>query len=199
MSRYSTTMPSAAFAWWRTAARVSLDQIAAAHTAVEGAGPGRRYATQYLNQAYAVLLASVFQRYCRELHSQAAAVFAANVTPVAMQTIVLRRLTENRALDSKNANPGTLGNDFNRLGLSFWDDVTRYHPANHRRQQKLEELNLWRNAIAHQDFTDPRLNNRQTIQLREVVQWRSACNGLVSSFDAVVADHLLLLTGAAPW
>jgi hypothetical protein len=48
----------------------ALDEIEAAHAGVGGVGPGRRYATQQINRAYAVLLASEFQGFCRDLYSQ---------------------------------------------------------------------------------------------------------------------------------
>jgi hypothetical protein len=51
-------MPSRSLHLWQTVRRAALDQIAAAHTAVGGAAPGRRYATQQINQAYAMLLSS---------------------------------------------------------------------------------------------------------------------------------------------
>ena len=47
-----------------------LDEIAGADAAVGGAARGRRYATQQINRAYAVLLASEFQGFCRDLHSE---------------------------------------------------------------------------------------------------------------------------------
>jgi hypothetical protein len=62
-------MPSRSFELWNTDRRQALDQIAAAHAAVGGVGPGRRYATQQINQAYATLLSSQFQGFCRDLHS----------------------------------------------------------------------------------------------------------------------------------
>ena len=49
-------MPSIAFQDWSTVRAASLDEIENAHRAVSGTGPGRRYVTQQINQAYAVLL-----------------------------------------------------------------------------------------------------------------------------------------------
>src|SRR5580700_3316003 len=49
-------MPSRSFDLWNSERRQALDQIVAAHVAVGGPGPGRRYATQQINQAYAMLL-----------------------------------------------------------------------------------------------------------------------------------------------
>jgi hypothetical protein len=54
-------MPSLSYQYWSTARAASLDEIESAHRSVGGSGPGRRYATQQINQAYALLLASQFQ------------------------------------------------------------------------------------------------------------------------------------------
>jgi hypothetical protein len=93
-------MPSTAINWWRTNGVAALDQIAAAHLAVGGPNPGRRYATGQINNAYTVLIAAQFQRFCRDLHSQSADFFAA-ITPVAVRSIILVRMTEGRALTTK--------------------------------------------------------------------------------------------------
>ncbi len=54
-------MPSIAYRHWRTSRAKALDEIAHAHAAVGGTQRGRRYATQQINRAYAVMLASQFQ------------------------------------------------------------------------------------------------------------------------------------------
>lgn len=54
-------MPSNALRNWRRGGKQALDEIEAAHAAIGGSGPGRRYATQQINQAYAVMLSSQFQ------------------------------------------------------------------------------------------------------------------------------------------
>lgn len=103
-----------------------------------------------------------------------------------------------RKLDRGNPNPGNVGADFTRLGLSFWDHVRRGHARNKDRQTKLEELSEWRNAIAHQDF-DPSKLKPVSLTLPVIKGWRSACNGLALSFDRVMADHIASIAGASPW
>lgn len=63
-------MPSYSYRLWRTKRTRSLDEIAQAHAVIGGPARGRRFATQQLNRAYAVLLASQFQGFCRDLHSE---------------------------------------------------------------------------------------------------------------------------------
>lgn len=63
-------MTSASLQHWINERIPALDELESAHRSVGGSGPGRRYATQQINQAYAVLLSSQFQGYCRDLHSE---------------------------------------------------------------------------------------------------------------------------------
>jgi hypothetical protein len=63
-------MASIAYRRWSTVRAKALDEMTQAHVALGGTSPGRRYATQQVNQAYAVLLASQFQGVCRDLHME---------------------------------------------------------------------------------------------------------------------------------
>jgi hypothetical protein len=172
--------------------------MVAVHGAVGGHGPGRRYATEQVNNAYAVLLSSQFQKFCRDLHSQAAD-YVANLTPASIRNVVLARFTEGRKLDTGNPNPGNLGSDFNRFGFRFWDEISSADARNTNRQEKLQELNLWRNAIGHHDFSNPDLAGRTAVRLKEVDDWRRACGGLATQFDLVLMRHLRTMSGVAPW
>jgi hypothetical protein len=176
-----------------------LDEIEAAHRAVGGTGPGRRYATQQINHAYAVLLSSQFQRFCRDLHSEAVDALAATISLPDVLEIFRLQLTTGRKLDSGNPNPGNIGSDFGRLGMDFWPDVLASSPRNPARRTSLEMLNRWRNAIAHQDFDAASLAGRTELHLADVRRWRATCNALTQQFDAAVARHLAIILGTAPW
>jgi hypothetical protein len=191
-------VPSVALQTWKNTAKVALDEIAAAHAAVGGQGPGRRYATQEINHAYAVLLSSQFQRFCRDLHTEAAAHVVDAVTPVALRPVVRARMLEARKLDRGNPNPSNLGADFGRFGFDFWATVRARNARNVRRQAALENLSAWRNAIAHQDFP-PALTPAPPLHLGTVRGWRSACSALATEFDHVVAAQLVALVGTRPW
>jgi len=145
-------MSSASLNTWRTVAAAALDQIASAHAALGGTGPGRRFATEQVNHAYAVPLSSQFQRFCRDPHTEAADAVSATVA-VPLQNVVRMQLLHNRQLDRGNASPDNIGSDFGRFDLKLWDRLVARAGRNHRRQSDLEALNRWWNAIAHQDFT----------------------------------------------
>jgi hypothetical protein len=63
----------------------------------------------------------------------------------------------------------------------------------------LEELNTWRNAIAHDDFRSVDPAGTIRLRLATVRGWRRACDRLARAFDPVLADHLERLTGRRPW
>lgn len=190
-------MPSLALTQWTVVASAALDEIEAAHTAVGGPGPGRRYATLQVNHAYAMLLSSQFQGFCRNLHSEAVDFLKASPSDPWPGDLLRMLMTRGRKLDHGNPNPGNIGADFSAIGMRFWEDVRRIDGRTEERKLALEELNDWRNAIAHQDWTkvgdDPRLT------VSAVRRWRRACSRLAASFDRAVYGHLRTMVGRPPW
>jgi hypothetical protein len=156
--------------------------------------------TQQINQAYAVLLSSQFQGFCRHLHDDCAAYAVASVGSPVLQAMYRSNLVFGRKLDSGNPTPGNIGADFNRFGLSFWPAVAADHPRNRQRRPALEALNRWRNALVHHAFApDMYKGRRPSLQLSAVQDWRRACDGLAHSFDNVMGAYLFSVAGVAPW
>jgi hypothetical protein len=192
-------MPSRSWQDWNSIRASKLDEIEAAHRGIGGMARGRRYATEQINHAYAVLLASQFQGLCRDLHSECVDCVVRAIGSGVLQPVLRAAFVLGRGLDRGNANPGNIGADFNRLGVEFWTKVDADHSGNDRRRQMLEQLNNWRNAIAHQDFDPSKLGGASTLRLSQVRRWRLACNRLALSFDNIMYKHVLAVTGAAPW
>ena len=192
-------MPSVALQDWTVVPRWRWTRSRTAHRSVGGTGPGRRYATQHLNQAYAVLLAAQFQAFCRDLHTECVDFLVPGVAIPGFQSRLSSELLWNRKLEQGNPKPGNVGADFSRLGLTFWAEVDAADSRNPSRRIALAELNVWRNAIAHQDFDPAVLGGSVTVTLARVRGWRSACNGLADSFDEVMRRFLLRLIGTSPW
>ncbi len=194
---------SKALEGWRTSSRSKLDELLKAHHEVGGGGRGRRYATEQINHAYLVAVSAQFQKFCRDLHSEAAAFLVGDTRPESFRPALLKLLTDNRKLDRGNPNPGNIGADFGRFGLDFWAAVRALDRRNERRQDGLEQLNVWRNAIAHQDFTlkdsDAKKVEGTHPQLADVRTWRGFCESLSEAFDAVTAAHLRQVVGRDPW
>ena len=192
-------MPSSPHQRWTSTQAAKLDEIQQAHTAVGGTRRGRRYATQQINQAYAVLLASQFQGFCRDLHSESVEYLVPTIAPASLQPLFRAELMRNRQLQRGNAQPDSIKADFGRLGIDFWTEVSRIDPRNRERRALLDNLNRWRNAIAHQDFDPAKLGGTTTLRIVQVRQWRAACDRLAEAFDEVIRRHLQTLTGTSPW
>jgi hypothetical protein len=195
---YGGSMPSPALTAWSTSSAAALSQLQA-HRAVSGVRTARGKNTLQLNYAYVLLLAAHFQAYCRSLHSDSTQRLVEASDPVTA-AVLATNLSFGRQLDHGNAQPSALGADFGRLRLEFWAVVKAADTRNTARQRKLEELNDWRNAIAHHDIERHRADlNPHTVTLAACNTWHSALNGLAESFDRVLADHLERLLGTRPW
>jgi hypothetical protein len=148
-----------------------------------------------------MLLSSHFQRFCRDLHTEAIDHIVAGASPRAIQAVLRSRLLENRKLDRGNPNLAHLGSDFGRFGFDFWPAVRSHHPKNGARTTLIDDLARWRNAIAHHDFGSSagQLRPPPPLGLSAVKRWRAACNALAIEIDAVLADQVHSLVGSRPW
>lgn len=185
-------MPSPALTAWSTSSAAALSQLQA-HRAASGAR------ALQLNYAYVLLLSAHFQAYCRGLHSDSTQLLVESIDP-GIGAVLDANLSFQRHLDSRNAQPGTLGIDFNRFDFKFWTAVEAADARSAERRRKLEALNRWRNAIAHHDIESRRPDLRpREVTLAACNSWRGALNGLAESFDRVLADQLATLLGSHPW
>ena len=181
---------------WRNGRSAELDEIAAAHASVGGSERGRRVATRQINHAYAVLLWSQFQGFCRDLHSKCSEALVGDV-PADLRSVVRLQFRHARKLDRGNPNKGNLGSDFGRFGVSFWDEVHAVDLRNAARGGKLDRLNLWRNAIAHQDWSQ--VGGDPSLRLAGVNGWRNAVHALAPAFDRVMRERLHVIRGVPGW
>jgi hypothetical protein len=116
----------------------------------------------------------------------------------ALGDLLVTNLHFGRQLDRGNANPSSLGNDFGRFGFNFWAAIKARDARNIGRQARLEELNAWRNAVAHQDFSG-HLSPAPPLSVTHVHRWRSACNALAISMDVIMRNQLRSLGANPPW
>ena len=190
-------VPSRSLVIWRTHRQRQLDDVERAHAALASTGRGRNYGTEQVNRAYAVLLASQFQGFCRGLHSEAADVVANATAPALLGPVMRERLLAGRQLDRGNAQPSSIGSDFGRFFASrFWEALDAASPRFERRRAELEALNAWRNAIVHQDFA---VVGASRLRVAQVRRWRVACRDLAVGFDRALGRHLRMLVGSRPW
>jgi hypothetical protein len=105
-------------------------------------------------------------------------------------------LALHRQLDTKNPTPSTLGADFNRFGVKVWDEIGQRSARKQEIKDLLDELNKWRNAIAHQDFTEL---SGERLTLAKIKAWRRACNRTAILLDDLLGDAIHQIVGARPW
>ena len=191
-------MASSACNRWESIRCVALDEIEHAHATVGGTARGRRHATLHINQAYGVLLSSHFQGFCRDLHDESISYMVGAVELPGLRSTLRDVFMLGRKIDSGNPNPGNIGADFGRFGLIFWEEVRSLDARNSVRQAHVEDLNRWRNAIAHQSF-DPAILGGSVLTLPRVRRWRQACHQLTLAFDEVMRSHIQSMTGSSPW
>jgi hypothetical protein len=193
-------MPSFSLGKWRTVRSASLDTIESAYNLATGAAAGRRSRARKMNQAYALLLSSEFQGFCRDLHTECVQAVVRTLPSVGLQELMRDGLLLGRKLGSGNPNPGNIGADFGRFGPGFWGRVEAAHPRNPRRKQLLEEMNRWRNAIAHDDFESGMLRGvHPALTLADIRRWRKACDGLARWFDRIMRGRLQAVLSTPPW
>lgn len=198
-------MPSKPLTDWRALSRDRLDEFENAHAAVSGGrrNRGRRYLTEQLNHAYLVALAAHFQKYCRDLHTEATNHLANTIANRAVQQAFLIVMSQGRKLDVGNANTANITGDFKRMGIGVFDELERLDRLNKTRKRRLNQLIAWRNAIGHQDFafTPQELAELQSTKpaLHWVRRWRRSLDQLAGGLDEVVAAHLGRIVGTRPW
>jgi hypothetical protein len=195
---------SSALNVWASTRAERLDRLRAAHVAVSGSGPGRRWQTEELNHSLVLRLASEFQGFARELHDETVSAVVTQVAPRSPQVQLALQIpyTSGRRLDRGNADPGALGSDFGLFGLQLWPELDRrYLKRAPEWNRKLEALNKARNGLAHDDAL--RLAQVRAagwpLTLGSVDKWRRALDGLTAAMDDVVAVHVGRLFGARPW
>jgi hypothetical protein len=175
-------------------------ELELAHRAVHGRG--QRFLTEQIAYAYVTALAAQFQLYCRAVHSETALAIARGIPNRTLADIFKRYVMEGRRLDRGNANAANLASDFRRFELNFWDVILAHRRRNQNRKKKLEQLGVWRNAIAHGEIDQKRAELRLTpdvIHLNTCRDWRRALDGLVHSIDEVLATHCETLDLPRPW
>lgn len=192
-------MPSSARRYWRDERLVTLDHFERAVAGTRSSGPGSRAAAQQLVHSYVLALSAQFQGFCRDLHDEAVRHIASLIPVAPLADLVGYELVVGRRLSTGNPNPGNLGADFRRLGLDLWDALVSHAPRIETDRHALESLNVWRNAIAHQDLDPVRLGGRASLTILTVRRWRATCDRISRSLDAVVRAQLVSLGVRAPW
>jgi hypothetical protein len=198
-------MTSEALDGWRTTGRGRIDEMLALHRDATGAGQGRRWGTQQLNQAMHIALLAQFQKSCLSLHDEAVSVHVQAANSV-QRGVIQQLMTQGRKLERNAPRPDHLGSDFARLGVP----VVQLLKLNTQAANELVYLGHladFRNAIGHgnedeartiaDDATvEPRIRSTK----RSVTTGRRVLDRLAGRLDDLVANELGdLLATTRPW
>ena len=171
---------------------VGLDEIDAQCDSCVAATPANPHLIDENLRAYILLLSAHFQGFCRDLYTECAQIIASKVRPT-LCVLVQEQFTARRQLDHGNPNIENLKKDFSRFGLTL--AIAAHDPANDARLVHLKLLNGWRNIAAHHGVVPPAgLPLLATIQ-----DWRNSCNGLATSLDDIMYNHLRRILRRNPW
>jgi hypothetical protein len=139
------------------------------------------------------LLSAHFQRFCRDLYTESALIVVSKIRP-RLRVVIQAQFSAKRKLDHGNPNLENLREDFERFGFTL--DLPAADAANLPRLAHLGQLNKWRNAAAHHG-TIPA--GAAPLSLPLLRTWRTSCDGLATSLDAIMYNELRSLLRRAPW
>lgn len=198
-------MTSLAIQNWDGVRKERMNELLDVHTQVGGSGSGRRWKTRQINWALTLRAAGEFQGFCRDLHDEASEYFSVQAGGLNAQLvgIIRTQLTVSRKLDKGNATPGNLGEDFGRLGMSFWPTLSARHPQAPAWNKATKALNDGRNGIAHSDEAKIEQLAREgwpLSRLKTITRFQAATDKMARAMDTEVSGHLgRLFGGGAPW
>lgn len=184
-------MPSASLLYWQNERMPRLLQVDLQCGASLAAVPPNPYLIDENLRGYVVLLSAHFQGFCRDLYTEAAQIIVSKLRP-SLQMLIQNQFTSHRRLDHGNPTNDHLKADFKRFGFAL--DL-RIDPSNRPRLNDLSALNKWRNVAAHQGTTLPA---GIPLDLPSLHAWRSSCDGLAISLDAILYNHLRRILRRTP-
>jgi hypothetical protein len=197
-------MPSRALTTWCKERSGRLEDLLHAHQSVDEPARGRRRRAAALNEALLLRLAAEFQGFARDLHNQACDIFAAWIAPSnpAAQQVVRNQLVHGRELGRGNAHPGSIGNDFGRLGFDVWPELSVRDRRTKRHNRSLGLLNEARNGLAHADEAKLIALRAEgfPLILDTYRRWRRDLDRLAANLDAETAIQLgRMFERERPW
>jgi hypothetical protein len=150
-------------------------------------------------------MAAEFQGFARDLHDEAAEFLTLGATSgnQALASVLRIGIAAGRALNSRNANSGTLAADFSRIGLIFWPAIKTQEPVSGPVWEvDLNNLVKMRNAIAHDDRAQLLKLEQNGFRLERTLtkRWHDSLDSLAATMDDVVASYLGRTLGVSqPW
>jgi hypothetical protein len=190
--REKPVVPSTSLLYWQNDRMPRLQQIDLQCAASLAAALPNAHLIDENLRGHVVLLSAHFQGFCRDLYTEAAQVIVSRVRP-SLQKLIQGQFTSHRKLDRGNPTSDNLKMDFKRFGFALDLGID---PANVSRLDDLSALNKWRNVAAHQGPTVP---VGVSLDLPSLRSWRTSCDGLATSLDAILYNQLRRILRRVPW
>jgi hypothetical protein len=191
-------MPSKALTLWDTTRSDAMDRMERVHRAVTGGLAGRPRDVTELNHALFLRLAGEVQGFCRDLHDESidAICTPAVITQVDLMNAFRANATTGRKLDTGNAGPSQIAQDWTKLGMQVWPALYASYPSatvgGASWNARLEWLNAARNGIAHNDVQ--KIQTAHNVHVLTLNTFR-----LVRGRLSVTGAYLTSAIGSRPW
>jgi hypothetical protein len=196
-------MPSAALNQWRSVRVSRITRLRRAHTAYLRTDYGRRTGAEEINHSLVLRLASEFQGFARDLHTEAVAAVVAQLAPADpfRQEVLRAPYVSARQLNRGNATPAVLRYDFQLLGLHLWPALRAHDVSADVWQKNLDALNQARNGLAHADDTKIAavVASGWSMTLSSIDVWQNSLDALAGALDDVLGRYLADFLGKHVW
>ena len=158
-----------------------VDQLMAAHEAVAGSKPGRKYEVLGINRAAMLMLSAHFEGYLEDLMAESLAAINGSLQPVALTGRF------------HNPWPDRIDDLFEFLDMRKPSRNISWQKASNKAvRENLERLVRTRNRLAHG-------TTGITVYKDDVIRARKYVEGFSLRFDKAVRTQLRKLTGQCPW
>lgn len=189
-------MPSASLTRWQNDRMPRLAEVEAHCAAVLTLVPPNPTFLDETLRGFVLHLSAHFQGFCRDLYTECAQIWIAAI-PVGFQATAQAQFFAQLALEKGNPTYDNIKRDFNRFGFPF--NLLSAHSTSPQRITDLGHLNDWRNKAAHQSTQPLGGGVPIALTLPLVRSWRTSCDGLAASLDAIMYAELLAILGISPW
>jgi len=188
-------MPSASLQNWQNVRLPSLAHVDAQCAASIAAVPPNAALIDENLRGFVLLLSAHFQGFCRDLYTECAQIIVSKVRRPSLEILFQAQFSAQRELDHGNAHFGNIIKDFNRFGFAMRPALNAV-PGIAPHKLGLHNLNEWRNAAAHQNAVLP---PGGPLTLPMIQGWRTSCDSLATSLDAIMYNQLRGRLRRAPW
>ncbi|TDQ49961.1 hypothetical protein EV190_1145 [Actinorugispora endophytica] len=157
-----------------------------------------------MNHAVVLRLASEFQGFSRQLHTESLDFLKGRLLPGQPQfwTYLLVPYTKASILNTGNATAKALAEDFGLFGVLLWEKLRQTYPGQvDAWRRELNWLNKARNALAHEDYNQLVKLTADSVSIDDARarKWKTVLDELTEGIDRIVGDHFGIVFGVRPW